>query len=51
MVIRKVQRILYKTDRLFGDVRAVRDGSIGRRLARRMAGRATNRILNKIFKY
>ncbi|HSP21160.1 MAG TPA: hypothetical protein VLQ20_02415 [Planococcus sp. (in: firmicutes)] len=51
MVIRKVQRILYKTDRLLGDAKAVRNGSIVRRLARRMAGRTANRILNKIFKY
>ena len=51
MVFRKVQRILYKTDRIIGDARAVRNGSIGRRLARRMAGRAANRILNKLFKY
>lgn len=51
MVIRKVQRLLYKTDRLFGDARAIRNGSIGRRLARRMAGRVANRVLNKIFKY
>ncbi|MGO1059700.1 hypothetical protein ACTL32_11270 [Planococcus sp. FY231025] len=50
MALRKLQRILYKSDRFFGDVRAVRNGTIGKRIGRRMANRAVQRLLSRIFR-
>lgn len=50
MALRKLQNILYKSDRFFGDVRAVRNGTIGKRIGRRMANRMVQRLLNRVFK-
>lgn len=50
MALRKLQSILYKSDRFFGDVRAVRNGTIGKRIGRRMANRMVQRLLNRVFK-
>lgn len=50
MALRKLQSILYKSDRFFGDVRAVRNGTIGKRIGRRLANRMVQRLLNRVFK-
>lgn len=50
LTISKVRTGLYKTARILGDVSAVRNGTIGKRLARRAAGRLTGGLLGKLFK-
>jgi ubiquinone biosynthesis protein UbiJ len=41
---------LYWLARVLGDVSAVRQGRVGRRVARRLAGKVTGRGLRKLFK-
>lgn len=50
LTISKVRTALYKSARLLGDVSAVKNGTIGKRLLRRAAGRATGGFLGKLFK-
>lgn len=50
LTISKVRTGLYTAARILGDVSAVRNGTIGKRLARRVAGKLTGRGLGKVFK-
>lgn len=50
MNIPKVRTVLYKTARILGDVSAVKNGTIGKRIARRAIGKASSRIISKIIK-
>lgn len=48
--ISKVRTGLYKTARILGDVSAVKNGTIGKRLARRAVGRISGGLIGKLFK-
>ncbi|MCY9443299.1 hypothetical protein MOF48_15725 [Bacillus spizizenii] len=50
MNINKIRSTLYKTAKILGDVNAAKNGTLGKRVARRTAGKATNKILKSIFK-
>ncbi len=50
MSISKIRSFLYKSSRILGDVQAAKNGTLGKRVARRAAGRATNKLLRSIFK-
>ncbi|NLN18706.1 MAG: hypothetical protein GX162_05425 [Firmicutes bacterium] len=50
MSINKTRRFLYQMARLLGDVNAVKQGKVGKRIVRRAAGRATGRAMRKLFK-
>lgn len=41
---------LYKFARLLGDINAVQQGTVGKRISRRIAGRLTGRLLGRIFR-
>jgi hypothetical protein len=42
--------LLYRLLRISNDVRAVRRGRVGRRVARRVYGKATGRLASRIFR-
>lgn len=48
--INKIRSTLYKTARILGNVNAAKNGTLGKRVARRATGKATNKILKSIFK-
>lgn len=48
--INKIRSALYKSAKLLGDVNAAKNGTLGKRVARRAAGKATNKLLKKLFK-
>jgi len=48
--ISKARNSLYKTARILGDVQAISEGKVGKRIIRRLAGRTTGRLLGKIFR-
>ncbi|MEC0385418.1 hypothetical protein ABEV77_18665 [Bacillus subtilis] len=50
MSISKIRSLFYKSARVLGDVQAAKNGTLGKRVARRAAGRATNKLLRSIFK-
>lgn len=50
MSISKIRSLFYKSARVLGDVQAVKNGTIGKRVARRAAGRATSKLMKNIFK-
>ncbi|TWK39679.1 hypothetical protein CHCC20347_4435 [Bacillus paralicheniformis] len=50
MSINKIRSALYKSAKILGDVNAVKNGTIGKRIARRAAGKAAGKILGKLFK-
>ncbi|MED2927529.1 hypothetical protein P4284_11585 [Bacillus swezeyi] len=50
MSINKIRSALYKSVKIFGDVNAVKNGTIGKRIARRTVGKATNELLRNLFK-
>lgn len=50
MNLNKIRSALYKSARILGDVNAAKNGSLGKRMARRAAGKATNKLLRNIFK-
>lgn len=50
LTISKTRTMLYKTARFLGDVSAVKNGTIGKRILRRGAGKITGRALGKLFK-
>ncbi|MGQ4666542.1 hypothetical protein ACUIJN_11995 [Metabacillus halosaccharovorans] len=50
MSINKVRSVLYKVSKFLGNVNAVRNGTIGKRVARRAVGKATGKLLGKLFK-
>jgi len=50
MSISKTRGLLYFLARILGDVSAVKQGKVGKRVARRVAGRAVGKGFKKIFK-
>lgn len=48
--INKVRSAFYKSARILGDVNAAKNGTLGKRIARRAAGKATNKLLRNLFK-
>ncbi|ODS08289.1 hypothetical protein BSHJ18_00024 [Bacillus velezensis] len=50
MNLNKIRSALYKSARILGDVNAAKNGTLGKRMARRAAGKATNKLLRNIFK-
>ncbi|MCY9159422.1 hypothetical protein MOF25_03605 [Bacillus atrophaeus] len=50
MSISKIRSLLYKSSRILGDVQAAKNGTLGKRVARRAAGRATGKLFRSIFK-
>lgn len=50
MSINKIRSALYKSAKIFGDVNAVKNGTIGKRIARRAAGKATSKLFRNLFK-
>ena len=50
MSFRKTRSILYKIDRLSGDFKAVKNGTIGSRIGKRILRRMINRLLWRFFK-
>lgn len=48
--INKIRSTLYKSAKLLGDVNAAKNGSLGKRMARRAAGKATNKLMRNLFK-
>ena len=41
---------LYQAGRIWGDINAVKNGTVGKRIARRAAGKTTGRMLRKLFR-
>lgn len=50
MSISKIRSLLYKSSRILGDVQAAKNGTLGKRVARRAAGKATGKIMRSLFK-
>ncbi|MGO5673734.1 hypothetical protein ACTOTM_12450 [Bacillus subtilis] len=50
MNINKIRSALYKSAKLLGDVQAAKNGTLGKRVARRAAGKATNKLFRSLFK-
>jgi hypothetical protein len=50
VTVARTRRLLYSLARFLGDYQAVKNGRIGKRLARRAAGRVTGRGLGRIFR-
>lgn len=50
MNINKIRSALYKSAKILGDVNAAKNGTLGKRIARRTAGKATNKLLRNLFK-
>lgn len=50
MSISKIRSLFYKSARVLGDVQAAKNGTLGKRVARRAAGKATGKIMRSIFK-
>ncbi|MGG1076005.1 hypothetical protein ABE146_10760 [Bacillus subtilis] len=50
MNINKIRSALYKSAKILGDVNAAKNGTLGKRLARRVAGKATNKLMRNLFK-
>jgi len=49
--ISQTRSLLYGAAKLLGDVSAVKNGTVGKRVARRAAGKAAGGLLGKLFKY
>lgn len=50
MNLNKIRSALYKSARILGDVNAAKNGSLGKRMARRAVGKATNKMMRNLFK-
>ncbi|WP_192897766.1 MULTISPECIES: hypothetical protein [Bacillus] len=50
MNINKTRGLLYKIARILGDVQATKNGTLGKRIARRAVGKATNKMMRNLFK-
>ena len=48
MKISKIRGSLYKSSRILGDVEAVEEGRVGKRVERRLLGRITGRLLRRV---
>lgn len=47
-LISKVRSILYKSAKTLGDVDAVKNGKVGKRIKRRVLGKIAGKILKKV---
>ncbi|MDI3409688.1 hypothetical protein QKW52_01455 [Bacillus sonorensis] len=47
MSINKIRSFLYKSAKILGDVNAVKNGTIGKRIARRAAGKAAKQNIGQ----
>ncbi|WP_164474939.1 hypothetical protein [Indiicoccus explosivorum] len=50
MKLSKIRSVLYLSARILGDISAVKNGTIHKRVARRTLGKAAGRIIGKIIK-
>jgi predicted lipoprotein len=50
MTLSKIRTYLYATAKYLGDVQAVKNGKVGKRIERRLAGKITGRMLGRLFK-
>jgi len=50
MKISQIRSILYTTAKILGDIQAVQNGTIGKRIGRRIVGKATGKMMGKLFK-
>jgi hypothetical protein len=50
MSVNRTRTALYSLARFLGDYQAVKNGRVGKRIARRAAGRVTGRGLERIFR-
>lgn len=50
MSINKVRSFLYSLAKLLGDLNSVKNGTVGKRIARRAVGKATGKTMYKLFK-
>lgn len=50
MSISKVRTVLYAAGKILGDVSAVKNGTIHKRIARRAIGKVSSRLISKIIK-
>ncbi|MED3673019.1 hypothetical protein P4461_20410 [Bacillus subtilis] len=50
MNINKIRSALYKSAKVLGNVNAAKNGTLGKRLARRAAGKTTNKLMRNLFK-
>ncbi|WP_252316038.1 hypothetical protein [Sinobaca sp. H24] len=46
----KLSRLLFRASRTMGDAQAVRNGTIGKRIARRLVGRQAGRLIRRIIR-
>jgi len=45
-----MRRFLYKLLRILGDVKAIKNGTYGNRVARRVGRRGTRKLIRRLFK-
>jgi hypothetical protein len=50
MSVARTRSLLYSVARFLGDYQAVKNGRVGKRIARRAAGRVTGRGLGSLFR-
>ncbi|GEK58879.1 hypothetical protein ACFOLK_02215 [Marinococcus halophilus] len=50
MAFQKLARTILKANRVSGDVKAAKNGSLGKRLARRSANRAARKFINRLLR-
>jgi hypothetical protein len=50
VTVGRTRGVLYQLARFLGDYQAVKNGRIGKRIARRAAGRITGRGLGRLFR-
>jgi hypothetical protein len=50
VTVARTRSLLYSLARFLGDYQAVKNGRVGKRLARRAAGRVTRRGLGRLFR-
>jgi len=50
LTIGKIRKAAYKTGKVLGDVQAVKENRVGKRIVRRAAGKATGKLLGKLFR-
>ena len=50
MTVARTRSALYSLARFLGDYQAVKNGRVGKRIARRTAGRITGRGLGRLFR-
>jgi hypothetical protein len=49
-IFSKTRGKLYSAAKLMGDVDAIEEGQVGRRIARRLIGKFTGRVIGRLFR-